>query len=674
MSSNRWNANKNRRLAKNWALNTTNPSGSSPSYTISDVLTAELLKGASDSGRSSSKHSSQQRGVITRSTAMVAETELSVSIPNSGPLFDLSYYSRLMQTENIVRNKAGSDGSRNSGESLDVRRRHAKLNQIPEQFSEFILEQNAVTDSTRTRQISDLMGSQATIFSTRENGRSSSRSSRFRQKSVKAGIDYAADGYNTPKRRGAIRFKPGGKIYRFYARMRRFASSFKSRFTLAWEFVARSKRAKATSELGRLKLTSRSTRRRQKALRAKISGPVNNPHLGMLGGAERVSSITEKVRAMAGNLPAPATGGNPFHEGAGKLSHLSNYIKEQKDMTPVTVTSRTVFLADASAPPTPPPHETPASAFETSPQVQPVPQLGANTEGISNYNYSDPQDIPSPNLTQFASQVPENKEILDNPGIVLWRRYLSNVTALRIRLRQEIALFQALAAGQAIPSFFNYHNKAQMGTEPIGASEDFSRKDTIAESDKLENTHPSSVSYIMSQKASILETIGDRSRKSPMQKHHSDSSLGVSLIKCKSSVEETGTEYSYSLAQSKSAYSVHLSSKSSFLESRATSLVYSDSSDIETIDENVDKFQQVLNRRSMLGEMLDYNSEDDCSTITSQASLDTVDSVLVRRYGTILSAHGSANLASRPSLRYTPDPSPGLTRSPGFNSNLHLIS
>lgn len=669
MAPNKWDSNKKRRLAKNWTLSTTNLR-SSPSYSISDVLTAELLKGASDSGRSSSKHSSQQRGAISRAV-MAAETELSVSIPALGPLFDLSYYSRLMNTESILRNKAGSEGSRNSGSSSDARRRHEKLNQIPEQFSEFILDQNVVTGSDRTRQISDLMGSQATIFSTRENGRSPSRSSRFRQKSVKAGIDYTAEGYNTPKRRGAIRFKPGSKLYRFYVRMRRLASSFKSRFTLAWEFVARSKRAKATSDLSRLNLTSRSTRRRQKALRAKISGPVNNPHLEMLGGAERVTALTEKVRAMAGNIPTPASGGNPFHEDVGKLSHLSNYIKEQKDMTPVAASSRAVFLASTSVPPTPPPHETPAKAFESSPEVQPVPLVQEVPKNVPNFNDSDPQDIPSPNLTQFASHVPEGKDILDSAGIVLWKRYLSNVTALRIRLRQEIALFQALAAGLAIPTFFSQGNYTK--TESTSNLGDVLRKDTIAKSDNLES-HPSSVSYIMSQKASILETIGDRSSKPPMLKQHSDTSLGASLIKCKSSNEETGTEYTYSLAHSKSAYSVHLSSKQSSVAEGSASLVYSDSSDIETIDENVDKLQRVLNRRSMLGEMLDYNSEDDCSTITSQASLDTVDSVMVRRYGTILSAHGSSHLASRASLRYTPDPPSGLTRSPGFNSNLHLIS
>lgn len=664
MANNNWDPKKKRRLAKNWA-SLTNPSSSSPSYTISDVLTAELLKGASDSGVSSSKNSQQRMGP-SRSTPLIAETELSVSIPALGPLYDLSYYNRLLNADSILPKKNPSEGSGNSSDA--VRRRHATLNQIPEQFSEFILEQGAVTESSRARQISDLMGSQATIFSTRENDRSPSRSSRLRQKSVKAGIDYTNDGFNRPQRRNAIRFRPGSKFYRAYLRMRRFASYVKKRMTLLWEFVAKSKRASATTQLNRVasKTGRRWPKKLPKTIRGKVSGPVNNPDLGKLGGAKRVSALTDDVRAMAGMIKTQPDQGDPFHEGVGKLSHLSNYIKEQKDMTPVNA-SGSAFLSENSAPPPPPPpHGRPSIAFRNTPEhiTNPRPLI----DEIEEIEDSGSSIVTTP---KYQPKL-QNTHQLNDMGITLWKQYLSNVTALRIRLRQEIALFQALAAGQQIPSFFE---KTPPESSKIEESRSAPAPVIATPSEKLEHSKPSSVSYIMSQKASILDTEPDRKSHVVLERVLSNNSDTMSLVQCKPSQDESDTDYVFSLTQSVSAYSVHIPSPSEKTSSvqTATSLEYSDSSDGATIDESVDKFQKVLNRRSMLGEMLDYDSEDDdASTITLQTSQDTFDSAVVRRYGTILSAHGTnTNLVSRSSSVYTPL---GLTRSPGFNTDLHLIS
>lgn len=662
MTNTNWDPKKKRRLAKNWA-SLTNPSSSSPSYSISDVLTAELLKGASESGVSSSKNSQQRMGP-SRSTPLIAETELSVSIPALGPLYDLSYYNRLLNADSILPKKNPSEGSGNSSEA--ARRRHATLIQIPEQFSEFILEQGTITESSRARQISDLMGSQATIFSTRENDRSPSRSSRFRQKNVKAGIDYTNEGFNRPQRRNAIRFRPGSKFYRAYLRMRRFASYVKKRMTLLWEFVAKSKRTTATTQLNRVssKTGRRWPKKLPKTIRGTVSGPVNNPDLGKFGGAERVSALTDDVRAMAGMIKTQPSQGDPFHEGVGKLSHLSNYIKEQKDMTPVNA-SANAFISDNSAPPPPPPHGRPSIAFRNTP------------EHISNsrplIDEIEEVEDSEPSVHQTASHRPklEGQDRLNEMGIMLWKQYLSNVTALRIRLRQEIALFQALAAGQQIPSFFE---KTRLESPKANKPRSMPAPAVSPPSEELEHSKPSSVSYIMSQRASILDTEADRKSHVVLERVLSGSSDDVSLVECKPSQEESDTDYVFSLTQSASVYSVHIPSPSEKTVSvqTATSLEYSNSSDAATIDESVDKFQKVLNRRSMLGEMLDYDSDDDASTIALHDSQDTFDSAIVRRYGTIQSAHGTTtNFVSRSSSVYTPL---GLTRSPGFNNDLHLIS
>lgn len=659
MANTNWDPKKKRRLAKNWA-SLTNPSSSSPSYSISDVLTAELLKGASDSGVSSSKHSQQRMGP-SRNTPLIAETELSVSIPALGPLYDLSYYNRQGNSETVLPKKNPSEGSGNSSEA--ARRRHATLNQIPEQFSEFILEQGAITESSRARQISDLMGSQATIFSTRENDRSPSRSSRFRQKNVKVGIDYTNDGFNRPQRRNAIRFRQGSKFYRVYLRMKRFASYMKKRMTLLWEFVATSKRSSASTQLNRVssKPGRRWRKKLTKTIRGNVSGPVNNPDLGKLGGATRVSALTDDVRAMAGMIKSQPSQGNPFHEGTGKLSHLSNYIKEQKDMTPVNA-SGSAFMNENSTPPPPPPHGKPSIAFRNTPEqiINPRPLID-EIEEVEDTNSSIIPTLSYPSISQNQTQ-------LNEMGRTLWKQYLSNVTALRIRLRQEIALFQALAAGREIPSFFDGIGKESSKSED---SKKVLSSSNPPRSEKLDHSKPSSVSYILSQKASILDTEADRKSHVVLERVLSNNSDAVSLVECKASQEESDTDYVFSLTQSVSAYSVHIPSNKSSSALTATSLEYSDSSDAATIDESVDKFQKVLNRRSMLGEMLDYDSDDDASTITLQTSQDTFDSALVRRYGTILSAHGTrSNLVSRSSSIYTPL---GLTRSPGFNNDLHLV-
>lgn len=676
MTSNRWDSRKKRRLAKNWPLDFSKSLGSSPSYTISDVLTAELMKGASESGRSSSKNSQPR---YSRNVAHIAETELSVSIPALGPLFESNYYTRHLTSDGMIQNKQSSSGSDSSAHFSDAaRRRHATLNQIPEQFSEFILEQNVVTDSDRTRQISDLMGSQATIFSTRDNDSALNRPSRFKSKSksVKAGIDYPTEGYNRPKRRGAIRFKPGSKIYRAYVKMRRFASSCRSRFTLLWEFVAKSKRMNAKTQLRRLKLEKRRNRIFPKVGRGIISAPVNNPQLGLNIGAERVSALTDDVRNMAGMLNDQPNPGHPFHEQVGKLSHLSNYIKEQKNMAPVTTKSVSPFLADSKAP-TPPPHGISAIAIKDNIQ-----------EGSAQRTMNDAdiqQDLkPSSGLRVVAKdtapQLSGDQRPLDTVGLELWNRYLRNVTALRIRLRQEIALFQALAAGQAVPDFFIPKTpQVDVQMPALNSNSHKTYKPALSVSEKLSNSKPSEVSFILSQKASIVETHDDKSQYARAQSLAIDSSIEENLIECKPSIEESETDFAFSLAQSASQYSVNLSAKPSVSRRTLTSLAYSDDCDVDSIDENVDKMQQVLNRRSMLGEMLDYTSDDDASTIASQTSHDTIDSQIMKRYGTILSIHGP-NYMSRSSSKYSPALSTilqaplGLTRSPGFTSNLHLVS
>lgn len=668
-------------VAKKFPPKMPNQSASSPSYSISDIFSADHVKGVSDSSKSSSK-CSQQRVDPTGSAVMVAETELSVSILARHPLHDLSYCgAKGAGNINIMTHKKNS--SEESGNfTYDSRKPQAKLGQNLEQFSEFILEQS-VANSSRKGPISDLTSSEATIFSTREDCHSPSDYSRARPKNIKDGIDYTAEGYNYPKRRDAILFRPGSKIYRAYVRLRRLGSSIRRRLAPAWQFIAQSKRANASVRFKRKKLTAKRgqpyVKRLYKSIRDAISNPVNNPYLGQLNGAMRVSAITEDVRAMAGIVKEQPNPAHPFHENTEICSLFSCCAKVQNDMTPVPASASPVALSE-SIPPPPPPHGKPSNASKFCPKIQ---EISNDPDGVDEFKKvldSGPSLVDSP-IVQ-TSQLVENHPPLSEVGVGLWKQYLSNVTALRIRLRQEIALFQVLAAGQAVPAFFNKsHCADRLATNQAVRS--YSNRPAVisggqSENEKLSDSKPWSVSHVMSQKACIVDTLAEvKSQKPYIPRKTTRGSLNTSLIECRTSDDESDTDYAYSLTLSVSAYSARACSKEGSSGYSASDLTYSNASDVEHFDENVDKFQQVLNRRSMLGEMLDYNSDGyDASTITSQTSEKTFDSTAMKRYGTILSIHGSfTNHVSRSSSRYSPVPNPlALTRSPGINSNLHLIS
>lgn len=710
MTSKHWEHNNKKRLNKNWANSLAYLTSSSPTDTISDVLTAELLKGGTESALSSSRYS--RRRSPSRPGQMVADTELSVL----GPLYDSLYYSRLVNADNLLLKKDSSNGSLDAAQ-----RRRATLNQIPEQFSEFILEQGVNTESTRTRQISDLMGSQATIFSTRDTDQTPSDSSRARQKNVKAGIDYTADGYGRPQRRNAIRFRPGSKMYRIYMRMKRYAAYVKNRLSQVWKFVAKSKRTGASVKLTRLGLRSRNSqswfKRRDKGIHGRISGPVNNPRLGASTGAERVNALTEEVREMAGTMRTRSLPGNPFHENLGKLSHLSNYIKEQKDMTPVVASSAALLVpqtmdvdvdvdVNADAPPPPPPHKRQSIAFRDTPEYVKIPSSSARIDEIE--DCPDDDSFAAPTIeTKEDLRYSQKQESLGKLGVQLWKQYLSNVIALRIRLRQEIALFQALAAGQAIPSYFN---KVDIQKEPSldkkegpfidRSSTEFPSTEfasvlvpvdvssvPIPSASPIGNLYQSKeepcTDYIMGEDASIPVTSDVVESTTRLQKTISHNTIGSDLIECKPSSKKHDISFEYSMSQF-SNYSANLPSNSGQFSQTSTSPDSKSLADTTSVEEDYDKFHKVLNRRSMLGEMLDYDSDEDdeddedydgASTIMLQTSHDTIDSQLIGRYGTILTVRGGlSQFVSRSSSRYsTADPSPGLIRSPGFNTNLHLV-
>lgn len=656
MSTPRWDISKTNCQTKTWLLDLSNPSDMNP-YSISDLLTAELLKGANESDNSLSEGSSQAHTGLARDT-ITGKTELSVSVPVLDPLSN-SYYFPQSPKDKGSKNEC-VDNFQSSINSFDGTKYCLKLNQIPERSSEFTLEQIVVTGSEGTRQISDLMGSQATIFSTKGDLSSPSRLSKGRLKSVKAGVDYAADGYNSLHRRGAIRFRPESRVYRIYARMRRLASFFKKRFSLTWEFVVRSKRTNATTQVSRLK--SQSLRRRPKTMkkiREGISGPINNLRLGHVDGAERVSFLNEDVQALAGMIRKRQLSGHPFHENKGKLSHLSLYIKEQRDMTPQFAPSR-----DAS----PPSHCHAAAAYQNDPKLRGALNSKLNFDGVENldlHNVSLPDEPSSSPHSMMQTQA------LDEAGISLWRSWLSNVTALRIRLRQEIALFQALAAGKAIPPFFT-RDASVKPTIPENDLQASQRNGTLVKRERLSGSKSSTASYIMSQRANILEYSQRRFDETPPEQL-SDSSIIAPAITCKSPVEHGEPGSAYSLARGSSVYSTQRSTKDSISQATTLSMTYKDSSDTQTLDENVSKLQKVLNRRSMLGDMLDYDS-DGTSTVISLCSQNTVDTVLMKRYGTILTTHGGARFLSRDPSIYSQNAAPALARSPGFNSKLNLVA
>lgn len=600
----------------------------------SDVLTSELLRSslhfnlaANDHPRPSAKDTppvqpaAAQRPQTTPPPPhphVALETDLSMAL--SIPFYDLSNYSHLLNTVHLLQNSLRPS----EDETQQLRRlltesagispqpfNQETFNQVPQRFSQFIVNQNmqvapVSSDASKSRSspasesseiISCLMGSQATIFSTRKHkaGAREPRWGRSRSRKPRAGIDYSED---TPplERRPAVRYKQGSAMYRLRMALRRLAARLRRGMAPVRKFfVGRKHRATANVQfssasvarkalVGQRKgpLRQRSVRLRGSRPTVAISGPMENPGLVSGAGADRVEHLTEELKQQAGAPRDPLV-----EERQGKLSHLSNYIAEQRHLSKNALASHTTFLT-ASGPPAPPPHK--------------------NT------------------LFRTLSLDMANRLKLQ----AAWSQYLLHVVSQRIKLRQEIHIFQTLLAlpGMSLDAG-GYHEFSQSGSlaESSSAKDSLSRTESIANSDISRNIELSA------------------------SKHTVASSV-------------------YSLNESESLVDVES------LESVP-----------ETIDENVHKFQQVLNRRSMLGDMLDYDSDESASSSEYSASgasemgslqclrVSAMALPILSRYSTIRRKGKGSAAGSFHSLNL---PRGGndfaMSRSPGINTNLHEIA
>ncbi|GEQ67252.1 hypothetical protein JCM33374_g916 [Metschnikowia sp. JCM 33374] len=604
-----------------------------------------------------SRRSSPRRrsGVASNLEHLAAETDSSESVIASLPYYDLSNYSRSLNTLNLLQSDESDpliDPIQEPQHELSGRpalphensaaQASEKFNQVPQRFSQFITDQNnmlaAPTASSihsagaRSRDISFSMVSQATIFSTRSN--EGLRKRRMRSiRTTRAGIDREPDSSSSDSptsslsRKKAIRCKDGSKLYRLRLLLRKIALKMKNKLGQMRNFFVGSR--KATSKVKTASdrpffRRSKSQKRRNRM--PQISAPIANPGLGDDAGALRVEELTEELKASAGFV----TPSDRLTEEKPDARNLTaNMSLEHSHLNEPTLDSG-ITNSDSSAAPPPPPHT----------------------------DISFQQSISRSNHRATVQS--------------LWKQYLSNVLASRIQLRQEVQLFQLLLANQPIPPAFT---KQPEITRTV-------RTEPSVDHVKSPGRWSESAGEIKSHRASIVPGKYTSTESEP------DSFLA------------TGSMARTPLATSPRRF-VNTNPKIEILRAQEPptdtfSFVGSESED-EVPDENIEKLQQVLNRRSMLGDMLDYDSDELDSSTGSTFSSDSLDASeesisgnktadaiatdaeMIKRYGTLYkrsndksSYYGSSNEGSE-YAGYSDVDSKIMSRSPGFN-NLKLVS
>lgn len=379
----------------------------------------------------------------------------------------------------------------------------SSFNQVPKRFSSFIVDQAR----SSVRDISDLMGSQATIFSTRPG-------------------DPQPESAASPPlaRRGAIRARQGGLWYRMRVRMRRVADRMAHGLRA---FVVRTKRVR--SFRGALRRRRRAARAPVSA-RGAISAPVANPALG-LAPATRVPHLSSAIRKMAGQ---------PVSSSEENVPQRADSV-EAKDSAPKTLEPAARPVTPPQVPPTPPPH----------------------TAGT---------------LRAYLGEQRQRQQ-----AQALWRQYLANVVAQRIALRQEIAVFHLLAAQLELPprlapQYARSHRASVAMTDDTKLAALDKRDFWRRERDAREPTVPEEVPE--TDLGADLESLGPRTAS-----------------------QSTG-----------------LSGK------------LSDALDASSVVSAGSEIARVFHRRSMLGDMLDYSSDSEASTVGSD----------VERYSTVRRHEGKA--------------------------------
>lgn len=512
-------------------------------------------------------------------------------------------------------------GPRTMGQ--DRRPQPVALHQIPAQFSLFILDQTLAetngSSGTRSRNISCLMGSQATIFSVW---------GQVHRRPTRAGLE-APHSPNPLERTPAIRFKGGGLAYRMKLALRKLVLRCRSGTSRLRRFFATHK--KATSRAQRQPARSGSRR----APKVQILGPVGNPHLGALTGALRVRSLTSELKAMAGRAPEKEAEKEErtFElppEADGKQNHLSRFLLDQRRL------SKAALLTVSLAPPPPPP---PHKIRDFSLLLEnPGRAVSARLQKLQNQPRPRRGHDPSDHLSSGQSGLAQGDQLA-----LLWRRYLANVLAQRIRLRQEIHLFQRLVANPQPPllagSDTTSRRHSDSGAEIASHNASIVGNRLSAYSDGPDSrpvSYPRAVSGPNYRQGHLsypghlaknfrhssynpdrLDTVSELERAALVQSAKADHAAGTDFV----DVPDTASSATWA------------SSK------------YTESTMEEPLDDDALRLHKALNRRSMLGQMLDYDS-DELASLSSAASL----GLAPFRYGTI------SRRGTKTSLPLGPDP------------------
>lgn len=319
-----------------------------------------------------------------------------------------------------------------------------------------------------SRQISNSMESQATIFSTRPDETSESRNLNSTTSSL--------------RRSRAIKSKQGSVFYRMKLRLKKWLANLKR---LKFSRIVPSKRTKS---IRRNNTRSRTLKRKYRANPQNptvqkimnISAPTNNPHLGQMA-AKKVATLDHTLKYQAG---APAD----------NVNHLSDFIDQQQGL----------YLNDMEK-------KSGSINYHKNERNSPKDSYQSDIEEVP---LSECSSIPPP---PPKHQYQEGQEVTDRQAgdysqmMELWRQYLAHVISKRIQLRQEISLFQQMVVGQDMKarklSFGSAYDMYDIREDPN--AEDYGYLDGYETENQDDDDETGTITSKYSNSTSGYETITD---------------------------------------------------------------------------------------------------------------------------------------------------------------------
>ncbi|CAI5757981.1 unnamed protein product [Candida verbasci] len=322
-------------------------------------------------------------------------------------------------------------------------------NPIPKRFSQFIIDQQNPYLSQRLdnlssreeeplRDISDSMGSQATIFSTRQDSsivptkRSKSKWLKKRNsKSSNVQLTRQSSITSSLKRTKAIKIKQGSKWYRlklFFKKLRQ-------------KIFKVSNKRKVSMKRSKTLIRKQRSNPQNKHVKQQISNPITNPNLGQ--------QPVFKIRKI-GDLNPRDQQIYTQEDSNPKERHLSNYIQEQEKLQKKP-SPPNEFVQLPS-----PNFDENLSEFESIAPSLP-PHLDASFQKqISKPIHKDEQSVDLQKVDSAVAQ--ENIH-------QLWHCYLRFVLFKRIQLRHEIEMFQNYLLETTTPVQINFDKESTIKSD-----------------------------------------------------------------------------------------------------------------------------------------------------------------------------------------------------------------